>query len=148
MATLSRRPLAPRTLHLQIPAVIPQLKAGTFSGPNKRARSPEIAEDSAPQATPPKRARGTHPSPAPPHQPACEAKDRERRRAEREAQKAEFRIKYTRAFPGWVFYFDLDILDPESAASRRTLESKVSSLGAVRFVVLSRNLAKESSAYP
>jgi regulatory subunit for Cdc7p protein kinase len=62
-------------------------------------------------------------------------KQREQRKAEREAQKTEFRVKYTRAFPSFVFHFDLDTLDPESAATRRNLESKVLSLGAVCFFV-------------
>ena len=53
---------------------------------------------------------------------------------EREAQKEEFRIKYTRAFPSWVFYFDLDLLDPDSGSVREYLEAKVCQLGGVRFI--------------
>lgn len=54
--------------------------------------------------------------------------ERERKRAEREE---EFRIKYTRAFPNWVFYFDLDTDDVETAATRKELERMVSHMNAV-----------------
>jgi len=54
---------------------------------------------------------------------------------ERELQKADFRVKYTRAFPGWVFYFDLDLLDPESAALRSSLAARVTHLKAVWLIL-------------
>jgi regulatory subunit for Cdc7p protein kinase len=137
MATLSRRPLAPRPLHLHIPAVLPQLKTTRTSSVSvKRARSPDIGDNNAIQATPPKRVKPAQPSPVQVANLAHDTKDREARKVEREAQKAEFRLKYTRAFPTWVFHFDLDVLDPESAAVRKTLENKVSLLGAVCFAVV------------
>ena len=134
MATLGRRPLAPRSLHVYPPTTLKATR--TASGSAKRARSPDLVGDNiAIQATPPKRCKATQPSPSQVLNAPREPKEREARKAEREAQKAEFREKYTRAFPGWVFHFDLDVLDPESAVTRRTLENQVSLLGAVRFVV-------------
>ena len=104
MAAANRRPLASRALSLQIPNVISPLKR-SLSGPFKRARSPDTTVESAS-----KRAKAIPPSHTARDD---ERKEKERKRTEREAQKEEFRIKYTRAFPSWVFYFDLDLLDPE-----------------------------------
>jgi len=133
--TLYRRPLAPRALQLQFPSYIPQQKTVRIAPMStKRPHSPEVNGDSnAIQATPPKRARGIQPSSM---QVSRDPRERELRKAQREERKAEFRVKYTRAFPSWVFYFDLDTLDPQSAASRRILENKVSSLGAVSLFVI------------
>jgi regulatory subunit for Cdc7p protein kinase len=47
-----------------------------------------------------------------------DAREKERKRAEREAQKEEFRIKYTKAFPSWVFYFDTADRETEELAAR------------------------------
>ena len=54
--------------------------------------------------------------------------DRERKRIEREE---EFRVKYTRAFPNWIFYFDLDSLESDTALVRKELEKTVLHMGAV-----------------
>lgn len=130
MTSTSRRPpLVPRALSLQIPSIISPLKR-TVSGASKRARSPDGAGDLTS-----KRAKG---GPLSPNTLAIreeERKERERRKMEREAQKEEFRVKYTRAFPTWVFYFDLDLLDPDSASAREYLEGKVTQLGGVRRVL-------------
>ncbi|EKM54344.1 uncharacterized protein PHACADRAFT_258137 [Phanerochaete carnosa HHB-10118-sp] len=48
----------------------------------------------------------------------------------RAAREAEFRIKYTRAFPNWTFHFDLDAHQPELAALKNKLERRVVQLGA------------------
>lgn len=129
MAAINRRPpLVPRALSLQIPAVLSPLKR-SVSGAPKRARSPDTTGDGHS-----KRAKGGPPSPGTLAAREEERKERERRKTEREAQKEEFRIKYTRAFPSWVFYFDLDLLDPDSASAREYLEAKVSQLGGVRYV--------------
>lgn len=71
--------------------------------------------------------------------------ERERKRGEREE---EFRIKYTRAFPNWVFYFDLDTDDAETAATRKELERMVSHMNAVRkpFVLLISLISLPKSA--
>ena len=129
MSTISRRPpLAPRALSLHIPPVVSPLKK-SVSSTSKRARSPDLPGD-----TNSKRARGILPSPGTLTAREDERKEKERRKTEREAQKEEFRIKYTRAFPSWVFYFDLDLLDPDSASAREYLEAKVSQLGGVGYV--------------
>ncbi|KAG1735089.1 Dfp1/Him1, central region-domain-containing protein [Suillus paluster] len=110
MPTTNRRPLSTRTLPLQ------DFRSASLLA--KRPRSPDHAGETPEtvkrvRAAP---AEATH---------GEDRKDKERRRVEREAQKAEFRLKYTRAFPGWVFYFDLDLLDPESAALRDSLAARV-----------------------
>ncbi|EGO25725.1 hypothetical protein SERLADRAFT_415182 [Serpula lacrymans var. lacrymans S7.9] len=138
MAAVTRRPLTSRPIPPQVPAVFSPSKAPSRSTSlsAKRARSPEPAGDvSAPYASV-KRPRAVPPSPSPAPLFSASAatrederRERERKRAEREAIKEEFRIKYTRAFPSWVFYFDLDLLDPESAALRDALASRVSHLG-------------------
>lgn len=123
MAAVNRRPpLVPRPLSLQIPSVLSPLKRSI----SKRPRSPDTAGD-----VHSKRAKSGPPSPGALAAREEERKERERRKTEREAQKEEFRIKYTRAFPSWVFYFDLDLLDPDSASAREYLEAKVSQLGGV-----------------
>lgn len=124
MTTIHRRPLQPRAISLQIPSVLSPLKR-TGSGAYKRARSPDPSVE-----TNSKRVKG-------PVSPGTllardeERKERERRKLERDAQKEEFRVKYTRAFPSWVFYFDLDTLDPDSASAREYLEARVCQLGGV-----------------
>ena len=83
--------------------------------------------------TNPKRVRATPAEPTTTTVPDEERKDKEQKRQTREAAKNEFRVKYTRAFPSWVFYFDLDQLDPDAAALRSLLASRVTQLGAVRL---------------
>ena len=78
----------------------------------KRARSPD-GQDAQHSA---KRVKDAQVSP-----------EKDARRAQREAQKEEFRVKYTKAFPGFNFYFDLDDQDP---ALRTRLEGGVAQLGA------------------
>lgn len=124
MTSVNRRPLAARALSLQIPAVVSPLKR-TISGVHKRARSPEAITE----------ARSKRAKMLSPHTVAVreeERKERDRKKIERDAQKEEFRIKYTRAFPSWVFYFDLDNHDPDSGSAKEYLESKVCQLGGVR----------------
>lgn len=130
MTTINRRPpLAPRALSLQIPAVVSPLKR-IVSGASKRARSPDLLGDAGS-----KRAKGGPPSPGTLAAREDERKEKERKKTEREAQKEEFRIKYTKAFPSWVFYFDQDLLDPDNASAREYLEAKVSQLGGVCYVL-------------
>ncbi|KAF9244854.1 Dfp1/Him1, central region-domain-containing protein [Melanogaster broomeanus] len=130
MATsLNRRPLGTRQ-HLQQPFGRSPQKSRTPSASVKRPRSPEPAGDVLTTQTNPKRARATPTEPAPATVPDEERRDKEQRRQAREAAKNDFRIKYTRAFPSWVFYFDLDQLDPETAAVRNSLVSRVLHLGA------------------
>jgi len=124
MATaLNRRPLGTRQHLQQLIGNSPQ-KSRTPSAP-KRPRSPEPAGDV------PKRVRPTLAEPITTALPEEERKDKDQRRQAREVAKNEFRVKYTRAFPSWVFYFDLDQLDPDTAALRNSLVSRVAQLGAV-----------------
>ena len=58
-------------------------------------------------------------------------REKEKRRADREQ---EFRVKYTRAFPSFVFYFDIDPLNSELHALRASLEKRVTYMGAVCFL--------------
>ncbi len=55
---------------------------------------------------------------------------RERRIAEKEQQKVEFRDKYRRAFPSWTFYFDADHIEPDRAAVS-SLDARIQELGGV-----------------
>jgi regulatory subunit for Cdc7p protein kinase len=55
---------------------------------------------------------------------------RERKIAEKEQQKAEFRNKYRRAFPSWTFYFDADHIEPDRAAVS-SLDARIQGLGGV-----------------
>ncbi|KAI1796461.1 Dfp1/Him1, central region-domain-containing protein [Ganoderma leucocontextum] len=58
-------------------------------------------------------------------------KEKERRRdKERVQREEEFKIKYSRAFPSWVFYFDLDSGNPETASIKNHLEKRVGFMGA------------------
>ncbi|KAG6369671.1 Dfp1/Him1, central region-domain-containing protein [Boletus reticuloceps] len=123
MATaLNRRPLGARQHLQQLFGNSPQ-KSRTPSAPVKRPRSPEPVGDA------PKRVRATLGEPVTTTLPDEERKDKEQRRQAREVSKNEFRVKYTRAFPSWVFYFDLDQLDPDIAALRNSLVSRVTQLG-------------------
>lgn len=80
MASLSRKPLAPRSL------------------PQKRPRSPDH-HDPLPTT---KRVR---PAPRPTHDPAKDRKNPDKEKVKAQL-KAEFKDKYCRAFPSWIFYFD------------------------------------------
>jgi regulatory subunit for Cdc7p protein kinase len=124
MPTTNRRPLSTRTLPLQVPPTMSPVKQGVRSASLllKRPRSPDPAAEESVKRVRPTPTEATH---------GDDRKDKERRRVERETQKAEFRIKYTRAFPGWVFYFDLDLSDPESAALRNSLAARVVHLKSV-----------------
>lgn len=137
MATLlNRRPLGTRQ-HLQQLIGNSPLKSRTPSASSKRPRSPEPSGDALASQTNPKRVRATHADANGGTQPDEERKDKDHKRQAREAAKSEFRVKYTRAFPSWVFYFDLDQLDPDTAALRSSLASRVTQLGAVCLYNLS-----------
>ena len=56
---------------------------------------------------------------------AKENVDKNIRKAEREAREAEFRTKYTNAFPSWIFYFDT------TDAERNALTPRILSLDGV-----------------
>jgi regulatory subunit for Cdc7p protein kinase len=120
MATLNRRPLTNR------PHQTSTARSASFQ---KRPRSPD------PSALRPssKRVKAAAPSPANASIRASlqaarpSTKDRKQaERSEREQQKAEFKEKYSRAFPTFTFCFDIDNVGPVDA-----LVSKIRQLDGV-----------------
>jgi len=119
MATFlpQRRPLASR--FLQGPSQpSPGKQARTVSG-SKRPRSPD--HDDAPIHPHTKRVRATT-------QDCHTTSHKERKYAEREQKEAEFKQKYTRAFPGWIFYLDSETL---AKNVEHTFRAKILHLGGV-----------------
>ena len=127
MATVSRQPLAPRVLH-QLPSTLPHSKL-QLTPKQKRARSPDPYAYYAPHEPTSVKRHRTQSAVTKENIP-----DKEKRRAEREALKEEFRIKYTRAFPSWTFYFDT------SDAERDFLAPRILHLNGVNdvFIILNR----------
>ncbi|KAH8995611.1 hypothetical protein EDB92DRAFT_1968756 [Lactarius akahatsu] len=125
MATLTRRPLEGnrRSLPQLMSAGSPltRLPTRSFSSTVKRPRSPDPL-DSQPSLSA-KRPKPVPPSPSltglTPAPQEDDSKLKERKRAEREAQKEEFRIKYTRAFPKFSFYLHLDVSEGDLDARER-----------------------------
>ncbi|KAI6046191.1 Dfp1/Him1, central region-domain-containing protein [Pisolithus marmoratus] len=130
MASHARRPLSARQQELAS-GHSPQKLPGRPLPPVKRARSPETSVDTVLTQANPKRVKAINadsPTLATPNN--KERRDKEQRKLLREATKNEFRVKYTRAFPSFVFYFDLDQLDSQSSAFRSSLAARVTFLGA------------------
>ncbi|KAI0829678.1 Dfp1/Him1, central region-domain-containing protein [Trametes gibbosa] len=133
--TLVRNPLATRPQpHNTGMPISPCRTALRKTSAFKRPLSPEPAVELTEHSS--KRVK-TAPQPVVLHSPTPSAaradakKDRERRREkERLAREEEFRVKYSRAFPSWVFYFDLDTGNPEIATTRAHLEKRVAYMGA------------------
>ncbi|KZT11084.1 uncharacterized protein LAESUDRAFT_741371 [Laetiporus sulphureus 93-53] len=128
MATIARTPLATRPYpQHQSVLLSPYQTVARKHITVKRPRSPEPTKDES-AAHGVKRFKPVAAEPVMPTLTCEEARrQKERRRAEREQ---EFRVKYRRAFPRFVFYFDLDGADPEVAALMKDLEKKVVHLGA------------------
>lgn len=63
-------------------------------------------------------------------------KDKARRAAEREQQRLEFREKYSKAFPSWKFYFDLDNIRPENVSAVKLAQAKIRQLNGVCVSVI------------
>ncbi|KAG6878527.1 hypothetical protein C0993_004425 [Termitomyces sp. T159_Od127] len=117
MATLNRRPLTSRHAH-QIPTIVSSTKPQRTVSGNKRARSPEPLADSSVLLQSSKRVKAVDPTPS-----LARDKARERKHIEREQQKAEFKEKYTRAFPSFTFYFDeLNITSEEQDFLEESIE--------------------------
>ncbi len=128
MATLTRRPLEGKRSLPQLMSTgspLSRLSTRSFSSATKRPRSPDALLDSQ-QSLNAKRPKPVSPSPS--IIPALQ----ERRRAEREAQKEEFRIKYTRAFPKFSFYLHWDVSEGDPDARER-LHSRINYMDAVRL---------------
>lgn len=114
-----RRPLTTRTL-LNSPSNVTRTVSGS-----KRARSPENGEVQTHHVL--KRVRPLEPPPS--IVPSRDIRKETERKMEREQKEAEFREKYSRAFPTWKFYFDTE---KPLSISKSSLKSRVLSLGAVR----------------
>ncbi|TCD62599.1 hypothetical protein EIP91_006645 [Steccherinum ochraceum] len=131
MTTLLRSPLTVRSpsLHLT-PAYSPAVHKTSSI---KRAHSPEPREDV--YSHPSKRAK-----PATAAAAASTSKEEPSRKSKSEsrlAKEAEFRDKYTRAFPKWKFYFDIDDVN---AAKRDDLKSRILEMGATVEIFFSQNV--------
>ncbi|KAG6332701.1 hypothetical protein ID866_6392 [Astraeus odoratus] len=129
MATSTRRPLSTRQRDI-LCGPSPQKVASRTQSSTKRPRSPESAGDGFTltqwkrvKAVPPGSTISTIINDE-------ERMEKEQKRLAREMAKNEFRFKYTRAFPTFVFYFDLDQLDLQSATLRNSLVARVTQLGA------------------
>ena len=139
MATVHRNPLTTRPLANQVSSSLSpsQLMLRKFSSA-KRARSPEPSDS---QSTKRSKALSDVRASLASRDDSRKAsklpkEDRERRRIEREE---EFRVKYSRAFPTFAFYFDLDSLKPETATLKKELERLVHGLhGVSNMIDLSR----------
>ncbi|KAF4567700.1 hypothetical protein EYR40_006704 [Pleurotus pulmonarius] len=117
-AALPRRPLVEKTSfsHEQCSTI-----SQNSTGSAKRARSPEPYPAKATKRIRPLAQVVTT---------AVAEDGKSRKKVEREQQKAEFREKYTKAFPSWVFYFDPDILDiANTEALRQDMKRKIHLLG-------------------
>lgn len=58
--------------------------------------------------------------------PLEDRKEKEKRKVTRDAANEEFRLKYTKAFPSWTFYFDTPDWEKETLAARVTQLNGVS----------------------
>lgn len=112
MATVSRYPLInrhqsnqPKSNHLLLGSKRPHSPETTENGIQKRIRTADTTVASG------------------------RDKRKEQKQLEREAKETNFRDKYTRAFPNWVFYFDTDNIGPEVEVL--SLEQSVEQLGGV-----------------
>lgn len=113
MATVFRPPLAPRTTSHNSLAITQQ--HAVFKSHSlilKRPRSPEPHNSTAIHELAPIKRHRTQSALT------KENVDKAQRRAEREARENDFRLKYTKAFPSWTFYFDTTDADRESLAAR------------------------------
>ena len=135
MATLTRRPLEGKRSLPQLTTTgspLARLSTRSLSSTTKRPRSPDALFDIQQLNT--KRPKPVPPSPSViPALQEDELKLKERKRAEREAQKEEFRIKYTRAFPKFSFYLHWDISEGDPDARER-LQARINYLDAVCLI--------------
>ena len=113
----------PRPLPLGTPSALTSKPGLRKLSSTKRPHSPDLALDTNASQSKPKRAKGPEDEE--------ERKAKESRRVEREQQKAEFKAKYTKAFPSWVFHFDS--AEPEGSPARKAMEEQITILGGVRF---------------
>ena len=108
-----------------------RLSTRSLSSTAKRPRSPDALDSQ--QSLNAKRPKPVSPSPSIiPALQEEDSKSKERKRAEREAQKEEFRAKYTRAFPKFSFYLHWDISEGDPDARER-LHGRITYMDAVRL---------------
>lgn len=112
----------------------------------KRPLSPEPTEElrdhsSKRAKTNASRAPVVQESPTPAAAARAEAKKEKERQKEKDRSDREevFKTRYTRAFPGWVFYFDFELDNPEST-TRTHLEKRVAYMGAVSSLIYLRDI--------
>jgi hypothetical protein len=108
-----------------------RLSTRSLSSTAKRPRSPDALDSQQPLNA--KRPKPVSPSPS--IIPALQEEDpkyKERKRAEREAQREEFRAKYTRAFPKFSFYLHWDVSEGDPDARER-LHTRINYMDAVRL---------------
>ena len=136
--TVTRRPLEGKRSLPQLMSTgspLSRLSTQSFSSTAKRPRSPDTLLDSQ-QSLSAKRPKPVSPSPS--VMPALQeddSKSKERKRAEREAQKEEFRVKYTRAFRKFSFYLHWDVSEGDPDARER-LHARINHMDAVRLFFL------------
>lgn len=86
----------------------------------KRPHSPEPTVDKGDQSS--KRVRTTSVAPLVQESPTLSVVSRmevkKQKERQREKEKLDFKLKYSRAFPGFRFYFDLDTGNPEIEATK------------------------------
>ena len=133
MATLTRRPLEGNRRSLpqlmSAGSSLTRVPTRSFSSTVKRPRSPDPLD-----YQPSLGAKRPRPVPQSPSlTPAAQEDDpklKERKRAEREAQKEEFRVKYTRAFPKFSFYLHWDVSEGDPDARER-LQARIHHMDSV-----------------
>jgi hypothetical protein len=122
MAAIANAPLVSRTPSLSLLDSPVRLRPTA-----KRARSPVPADQGHAQEHAIKR----HKSLVTGNGPTAPANEKDRRRAEKLEKEAVWRAKYLEHFPRWIFFFDPDGFDQDTAAMRKKLIRGVQSLGAV-----------------
>ena len=139
MTTLTRRPLEGKRSLPQLMSTgspLSHLSTRSLSSTAKRPRSPDALLDSQ-QSLNAKRPKPVSPSPSIiPALQEEELKSKERKRAEREAQREEFRVKYTRAFRKFSFYLHWDISEGDPDARER-IHTRINYMDAVRLFYFS-----------
>lgn len=135
MASLARNPLATKPHANLIPGFSLQNTLRKLATSVKRSRSPDPVESIKRPRPTPEAVRIA--AAARDESRRRDAREREHREAkeERERKRAdkeeEFRIKYTRAFPSWTFYFDFDDPSAELSALKDKVVKRLLQLNAV-----------------
>ena len=122
MASVMRRPLGSRSLphHANGTSAIDLLKPAkvlsNIAITVKRPRSPDAREDHSILAA--KRTKCVNGIANTVVNAQDDCHEKEKRKASRDAQKEEFRVKYSKAFPSWTFYFDTSDEEKSDLAAR------------------------------